>query len=103
MIEITITGRLSGNKALLYELPGRQGRRTFVPTYSASVRCFLTGKRFDFAVTRDSSAIIFGEGPKDRYGEKGECPPCADAPYLGAVREDGTAGFRVECFEGNHQ
>jgi hypothetical protein len=98
MIEITITGCVAPGDALLYEKRKQQGRRIFVPTYRAHARCKVTGKQFDFAVTRDSSALLFGR-TTERFGELGECPPSAHVPYMGTVREDGAVGFRVELFE----
>lgn len=97
MIQITITRQLTGKKGLLYEFAGRQGRRTYVPTYVAFV-C-LGAEKFDFAVTRDSSFLKFGNELENLYGEKGECPPSAETPYSGVIREDGSVGFRVEFFE----
>lgn len=101
MIDITITGKPTGGKALLYELRGRQGRRAFVPTYHAWAAHAGMGQRFDFAVTRHSSAHVFGDGLTEPYiyAENGECPPCADTPYSGIIREDGVVGFRIALFE----
>jgi hypothetical protein len=42
---------------------------------------------------------VFGKTLPHPYAEMGECPPCADTPYHGKVREDGTVGFRIELFE----
>lgn len=104
MIEITITGKVAPGKALLYEKLGRQGKRKFVPTYEAFAHCSITGKQFSFTVTRDSSAHVFGEQPpEDRYGTNGECPPCANTPYIGSVREDAKKGFRIVFFEPEHR
>lgn len=97
MIQITITGKQTGKKGLLYEFAGRKGRRTYVPTYFAIV-CLGTEK-FEFAVTRNSSFPTFGGELENVYGEKGECPPSADTPYTGMIREDGPVGFRVEFFD----
>jgi hypothetical protein len=100
VIKITITGELTGKKALLYELPKRQGRRTFVSTYKAFAECLPTKRRLDFAVVRDSSIHVFGGVPDDRYGEGGECPPCAEKPYLGIAREGKKSiGFRIQIYE----
>jgi hypothetical protein len=99
VIKITVTGRLTGNKALLYEFPGRKGGRKFVSTYTAFVQCVPTREWFEFSVIRDSSAHVFGGIPQNPYGEYGECPPCAGTPYRGLVREDGKVGFRIQLFE----
>lgn len=99
MIIITITGRPTGGRALLYEERGRQGGRKFVPTYAAYAQCTPTGERFEFAVVRDASTHVFGPGLPDPYGEGGECPPSADMPYTGVVREDNAIGFRIQLYD----
>lgn len=97
MILITITGKLTGRKALLYEFPGRKGKRKYVPTYVAFAQ--LNESRFEFSVTRDSSFLVFGGKLQDIHDEKGECPPSADVPYSGTIRKDGPVGFRVELHD----
>jgi hypothetical protein len=99
VITITITGERTGKMALLYEHPGRKGRRKFVPTYVATAKSYFINQQFEFAVTRDSSAVVFSETPIDRFGLDGECPPCNGTSYIGIVREDGAVGFRIEFFE----
>lgn len=98
MVLITISGIPTGRKALLYERRGRQGRRTYVPTYAAWATCGLADKRLDFAVVRDTSPHVFGE-PDSACAEHGECPPSAASPYFGFIREDGPNGFRIELYE----
>lgn len=98
MITLTITSALTGKKGLLYEFPGRRGRRAFVPTYVACAENMRTGTRFTFAVTRDVSEHVFNEVPTDKYGKHGECPPSI-SPYTGIIREDGICGFRIEFFD----
>ncbi len=102
IVLITITSRLEASKALLYEFPGRKGRKKYVPTYTARAEHLPTGEYFYFSVTRCSSHHVFGERPDCRYGEKGECPPSGEAYYHGVVREDGVVGFRIEFFDEEH-
>lgn len=97
MIRITITGKLTGRKALLYEELGRKGRRKFVPTYHALAECLPTKECFEFAVVRDTSPQVFGQLPY-RYGKDGECPPSL-RPYVGIVRDNGPVGFRIQLSE----
>lgn len=87
-------------KALLYELPRKQGRRKFVRTYAAFAQLLPSGERFNFAVVRDSSDHAFREiMPENPFGEKGECPASGDLPYFGRIREDGPVGFRIQLYE----
>jgi hypothetical protein len=98
MVAIVITPEVVG-RARLYEFRGRQGRKTVVPAYKAVAS---EGPiYFEFAVTRDSSAIIFNnDPPTDRFGVKGECPPSRFfEPYYGRVRQDGKVGFSIQLFE----
>jgi hypothetical protein len=98
MVAIVITPEVVG-RAKLYEFRDRQGRRRMVPAYKAVASDGPT--YFEFAVTRDSSAVIFGnDPPTDRFGTKGECPPSRFLePYYGRVRQDGKAGFSIQLFE----
>ncbi len=78
MVEVTvakivITGEKMPNRALLYEFVGRQGQKRFVHTYKAILEG-LNGVMYEFAVTRDSAAVLFSRQP-DRFGVGGECPP----------------------------
>lgn len=99
MIVITITAQQTGKKALLYELPGRKGRRTYVSTYLSFVHDTQTDDGFSFAVTRDSSMQIFVEKGERHFRKHGECPPSGETPYRGLIREDGPLGFRVELLD----
>lgn len=98
-MRITITSALTGKKALLYEFPGRKGRRKFVPTYKAFA-ANSRGELFEFSVTRDSSPQVFSD-LTNLFGEKGECPPSSEHPYVGVIREDGPVGFRIEFYQNN--
>lgn len=100
MIHIVITAILCPGKALLYEHPGRKGRRKFVHVYKAAHN--EVGEQFDFLVTRDSSTVVFGD-LEDRYGEHGECPPSLEKPYTGFVRTDGPVGFRIQFFDSDYE
>ncbi len=73
LAKIVITGEKTTKRAYLYEFVGRQGRQRPVPTYKAT---FLgsNGKLYEFAVTRDSAAVLFLRQP-DQFGVGGECPP----------------------------
>ncbi len=80
MIKITITATPVG-QAFLFERLKRQGRRVLVPTYQATATS-EDESTFVFAVTRDSSSILF-LGQKERFGTYGECPPSIpNRPYL---------------------
>jgi hypothetical protein len=98
VINIIITGEITGKRALLYELLGRKGRRKFVPTYVAFAECCAMQGRFAFSVVRDSSPQVFS-GLRDRYDEGGECPPSGEIPFIGIVRDDGLVGFRIQLFD----
>lgn len=100
MIEILITGQRAQRKALLYEFPGKKGRRAYVDAFNAFAHCDEDDTSFRFAVTRYSSKHVFGEVPEDLWGPSGECPTSIEGkPFLGRVREDGPKGFRIQLYE----
>lgn len=98
MATITISNRPVG-KSLIYEKRGRQGRLKLVTAFDASVEDERSGRRFDFAVTRDSSEVVFN-GREPHYGASGECPPNRTfKPYHGRVRIDANVGWCIQLFE----
>ena len=98
MIEIVITTKKI-SCALLYELRNLQGRRAYVPAYLATTYDTRTGDKFEFAVTRSASRLVFGS-PTDQYGSNGECPPSkADIPYKAFVSATSKGSFCLRLFE----
>jgi hypothetical protein len=86
LIWIEITNSVRG-KARLYPELRQQGRYRYVPTYLAHVSHADGTNLYSFAVTRDSSAIVFGR-QTTRYGSNGECPPSrVGRPYHAVIHD----------------
>jgi hypothetical protein len=97
MIEIIITPTPVG-KSVLYEFPGKKGRRKLVETYESVALSERLGV-FHFAVTRDSSAYLFGR-IEDRFQNDGECPATLiHDPYLARVSEHSTKAYCLRLFQ----
>jgi len=97
MIHITITGRKTGFSTFLYERVRKKGRRTLVSTYHAHAICSDSARRVHFAVTRDTSAQVFGAIRHGSYERHGECPPNGAQRYHAFAGERGPEGFFFIC------
>ncbi len=97
---ILITGHQVADE-WLYEHRGQQGRRVRVPTYLAEMGDDACPElRHHFAVTRDSSAIVFGERKRRWHIRMGECPPHRTcAPYEGRRYEHPKIGTVLRIAE----
>ncbi|HMA77942.1 MAG TPA: hypothetical protein VKP88_02255 [Candidatus Paceibacterota bacterium] len=91
MIWIEITNSVVGRAGLYSELR-RQGQLRFVHTYKAHMSYADGSNVINFAVTRDSSAALFG-GVLERYGKTCECPPSRPGRPYHAVVHDKTELF----------
>ena len=96
MITIRITNHQAGF-AYLTEGLQQSGRRVRVPAYQASISSTQSDNNYHFAVTRDSSAFVFGE-VNDQFGPSGECLPSGSEPYLGAIHETERFPFAVRLY-----
>lgn len=83
-ILVIITGKVVGIQKL-YEHKDRGGRTALIPTYRSFIELDTGTARHEFAVTRDTSPVLFGCGAT-HYGYGGECPPSRlCAPYRGVI------------------
>lgn len=100
-VHLQITGQPVG-RTWLYEKKGRQGQKALVPSY----RLVLSVDETDvwvpdrhFAVTRDSSLMIFG-GVEPHYETDGECPPSRiAAPYRAVWHRFGKLPDALRLYE----
>ena len=98
MIFMHISGITPSKFAQLYEFPECRGRRIAVPAYQAELWSEANATRFDFSVTRDSSAIKFGE-TDEPFGPSGECPPSTREGFCGALHKTVNIPFGIRLYE----
>ncbi|MFM2424259.1 MAG: hypothetical protein RLZZ70_650 [Candidatus Parcubacteria bacterium] len=91
-VRIEVTEHIVG-RSWLYEGKKRTGRKRLVPTYRLVLSVDQTDSSCPdqfFAVTRDTSPVIFGDTVR-HYGTNGECPPSRiSSPYLAVWHQHGS-------------
>lgn len=96
-VYLQITSAVVGAMSM-FEFMKQQGRSTQVPTYRMILSADHVSDRY-FAVTRDASEVLFGDG-RCHYGENGECPPSRlCAPYRGVVHGYGRLSHAIRLYE----
>ncbi len=98
MIHVLVTNEVVG-EALLYPFFSQEGTPTMVPSYRVICTSLTHENKFETAVTRCSSEVVFN-GQPDRYATLGECPPSViGKPFKGSVYQTEKTPFGIKLFE----
>ena len=98
MLLLKISNQVVG-RTWLYEGLGQTGRKKLVPIYKSTAQSPKATRRYIFAVTRDSSCLIFSE-TTERFATGGECPPSKSGElYQGCIHHSNNLAFALRLYE----